>query len=130
MNGFGWRVVIEKDSDEPVGFATLNYADAAPAAVDPREFEIGWLLLPSVWGRGFASEGARAMCQEAFVRVGAPSVVACLQPDNTASARVATRIGMTHEFDTTGRYGEQVAIYRLLAGDWLPHVGRGEESGG
>lgn len=37
-----------------------------------------------------------------------------VQPDNLASVRVATRIGMAHEFDTTGRFGEQVAVYRLL----------------
>ena len=122
-NGFGWRVAIEKESDEPIGFAALNYLGEATAGLDPEQFEIGWWLLPSVWGRGFASEGARAICREAFTRVGAPSVVARLQPDNVASARVATRIGMSHAFDTTGRLGERVAVHRLLAADWSATVG-------
>lgn len=117
-NGFGWRVAVEKESVESVGFAALNYLGEGTAGLAQDEFEIGWWFAPSVWGRGFASESARAVCQEAFQRVGAPSVVARLQPDNLASARVATRIGMSHEFDTNGRFGERVAVYRLLAGDW------------
>ena len=117
-NGFGWRVAIEKDTDEPVGFAALNYLGEGTAGLDAFEFEIGWWLDPSAWRRGFASEGARAICKEAFERVGAPSVVARLQPDNVASARVAMRIGMSHEFETTGRFGERVAVYRLLTADW------------
>jgi [ribosomal protein S5]-alanine N-acetyltransferase len=127
-NGFGWRVAIERESDELVGFVALNRVGEGTAGLEPDEFEIGWWLLPSVWGRGFASEGARAICQEAFTRVGAPRVVARLQPDNVASARVATHIGMSHEFDTTGRFGELVAVYRLLADDWSEVDG--DERGG
>lgn len=118
VNGFGWRIAVEKESGEPVGFAELNYLGEGTAGLDPGEFEIGWWFAPSVWGRGFASESAHAICHEAFQRVGAPSIVARLQPSNLASACVATRIGMSHEFDTTGRFGERVAVYRLLAGDW------------
>jgi RimJ/RimL family protein N-acetyltransferase len=117
-NGFGWRVAVEKRSGEPVGFAALNYLGEGTAGLEPDEFEIGWWLSPSAWGRGFASEGARAICREAFTRVGAQSVVARLQPDNRASARVAERLGMSLELETTGRFGERVAVYRLLGADW------------
>jgi RimJ/RimL family protein N-acetyltransferase len=111
-NGFGWRVAVEKATCAPLGFAALNYAGDGTAGLDADEFEIGWWFLPSAWGRGFASEAARAICQEAFTRLEAPSVVARLQPDNRASARVAERLGMSHELDTTGRFGERVAVYR------------------
>jgi len=117
-NGFGWRVVVEKRSGEALGFAALNYLGEGTVGLDADELEIGWWLLPSAWGRGFASESARSICEEAFRRVGAPSVVARLQPENVESSRVATRIGMSHDFDTTGRFGERVAVYRLLATDW------------
>jgi ribosomal-protein-alanine N-acetyltransferase len=116
--GFGWRVALERRSAEPVGFAALNFVGEGTSGLGAREVEIGWWLLPSAWGRGFASEAARAMCEEAFTRLGVPSIVARLQPENVASARVAKRIGMTHEFETTGRHGEDVAVYRLLASDW------------
>lgn len=118
LHGFGWRVAIEKESQTPVGFVALNYLGKESAGLDPGEFEIGWWLAADAWGRGLANEGARAVCQEAFTRLEAPSVVARLQPDNVASARVATRIGMSHEFDTTGAFSERVAVYRLLAANW------------
>ncbi len=111
-NGFGWRVATEKESGEAVGFIALNYLGEGAAGLDANEFEIGWWLDPRAWGHGFASEGARAVAREAFERLGAPSIVARLQPDNLASARVATQIGMEHELDTTGRFGEPVAVYR------------------
>ena len=61
---------------------------------------------------------APAMCEESFGRVGAPSIVARLQPRHRASAAVAERLGMRHEFDTTGRFGEGIAVYRLGAEEW------------
>lgn len=51
-NGFGWRVAIEKESSEPVGFAALNYLGEGTVGLDPDEFEIGWWLFPSAWGSG------------------------------------------------------------------------------
>jgi ribosomal-protein-alanine N-acetyltransferase len=124
-NGFGWRAAVGKESGEAIGFAALNYLGEGTAGLDPDQLEIGWWLLPSVWGRGFASEGAQAICQEAFQCLGAPSVVARLQPDNLASARVATRIGLSHELDTTGGFSEQLAVYRLLGGAWSGRDGDG-----
>jgi RimJ/RimL family protein N-acetyltransferase len=114
----GWRVAVEKQVGQRVGFAALNYLGEGTVGLDAYEFEIGWWLLPSAWGCGFASEGACAVCQEAFARVGAPSVVARLQPDNVASVGVAARLGMSHQFDTTGHFGERVAVYRVRATDW------------
>jgi RimJ/RimL family protein N-acetyltransferase len=119
-HGFGWRTAVMKESGEHVGLAALSYLGDGSIDLPSDEFEIGWWVMPSAWGRGFASEAARAVCEEAFTRVGAPSLVARLQPANVASARVATRIGMRYERDSTGRVGERVAVYRLLASDWSP----------
>jgi RimJ/RimL family protein N-acetyltransferase len=116
-HGFGWRVAVEKQSGEPVGFAALNYLGDGNAGLDPDEFEIGWWLDPPSWGRGFASEAARAVRDEAFNRVGAPRLIARIQPANDASARVARGLGMSFAFETTGRFGEPCAVYRLLRDD-------------
>ena len=48
--------------------------------------------------------------------LGAPSVVARIQPDNAASAKVAAALGLTPERDTTNRHGVPVRIHRLMAG--------------
>jgi RimJ/RimL family protein N-acetyltransferase len=109
-HGFGWRIATPHDNGTPVGFIALSFAGEG-AGVDAGEYEIGWWLAPSAWRRGYAREGAAALLEEAW-RVGAPSVVARIQPVNGASVGVAEAIGMTYERDSVGRGGELIAIYR------------------
>ena len=77
------------------------------------EVEIGWWIVRDEWGRGYASEAAKAIAQEGFERVNLPRIVARLQPSNEGSARVAEKIGMSFERETTGRHGEALHAYRL-----------------
>jgi RimJ/RimL family protein N-acetyltransferase len=114
-HGFGWRPAREKSSGELIGFVALNLVGEGTAGLDRDEHEIGWWLAPSAWGRGFAREGALALCHEAFVVLGAPSVVARIQPANVRSIKVAQAIGLTREFTTTGTTGEPIEVYRLRA---------------
>ena len=111
-HGFGWRVA--RYDGAPVGFIALNFAgDDAGIAAD--EYEIGWWLAPSAWGRGLAREGAAAVRDEAFERVGAPSIVARIAPASDRSLAVAGAIGLSHETDSTGRAGEPIVVLRLGA---------------
>lgn len=120
-HGFGWRVArLTGTGGGParaIGLIALNYAGEG-AGIDPDEHEIGWWLEPGAWGRGLAREGAAAVREEAFGRVGAPSIVARIQPANAASLRVAAAIGLRPDSETTGRAGEAVSVLRLTAGDW------------
>jgi RimJ/RimL family protein N-acetyltransferase len=113
--GFGWRAALERESGRAVGMFALELAAAVPGLADG-EHEIGWWLDPGAWGMGYASEGGRAIVDEAFGRVGAPSVAARIQPGNAASEHVALALGLRHESDATGRQGEQIQIFRLTAG--------------
>jgi RimJ/RimL family protein N-acetyltransferase len=113
-HGFGWRMAIDKSSGREIGLIALNYMGDGTAGLAAGQFEVGWWLAPEAWGRGFAVEGALAAIDEAFGRLGAPSAVARIQPANLRSARVAERLGMAPEFDTTGRFCETVRIYRAL----------------
>jgi ribosomal-protein-alanine N-acetyltransferase len=58
------------------------------------ELELGYHLRSDLWGRGLATEAARAMLQEARAR-GEARVIAFIEPDNERSKRVARRIGMS-----------------------------------
>jgi RimJ/RimL family protein N-acetyltransferase len=116
-HGFGWRVASLAPDDRPIGFIALSFAGAG-AGVAADEYEIGWWLAPSAWGRGLAREGAAALRDEAFGRLRAPSIVARVQPANDASLAVARAIGLTYESDSTGRSGEAIAVLRLQANDW------------
>jgi RimJ/RimL family protein N-acetyltransferase len=53
-------------------------------------------LLPAWWGRGFATEAARAGLNYGFDTVGFTEIIAATDPPNLASVRVMERLGMTH----------------------------------
>ena len=112
-HGFGWRAAVERASGTPIGLIALNRAEGAAPGLADDDFEVGWWLDPAAWGNGYASEGARAIVDEAFTRLGAPSVVARVQPENAASLRVAAALGLTLEYETTDRSGRAVRILRL-----------------
>jgi RimJ/RimL family protein N-acetyltransferase len=59
--------------------------------------EIGWRLSAEHWGKGYATEAARASAQHAFADVGLDQLVSFTTPDNLRSRAVMARIGMTHD---------------------------------
>lgn len=73
---------------------------------DGDEVEIGWHLHPDAWGRGYATEAARAALDDAFCR-GLARVIAVTDPGNAASQAVCRRLGMT-PLGRTHRYYDSV----------------------
>ncbi len=59
--------------------------------------EIGWRLAYDYWGRGLATEGARAVVRHAFQTLRIPSLVSFAVPANLRSRRVMENIGMVHD---------------------------------
>ncbi|MGA2538662.1 MAG: GNAT family N-acetyltransferase [Terracidiphilus sp.] len=59
--------------------------------------EIGWRLAHEYWGRGLATEGARAVVQHAFGALELPSLVSFTSTANLRSRRVMENIGMIHD---------------------------------
>jgi RimJ/RimL family protein N-acetyltransferase len=78
-----------------VGFVGLNLttwdAPFTPAV------EVGWRLARAHWGRGYATEGARAAVRYGFDVVGLDEIVSFTTPANVRSWRVMERIGMTRD---------------------------------
>ena len=111
-HGFGWRAAVERSSGRPVGFIALNMLGEGMPELAPDELEIGWWLDPGCGGRGYATEGALAVRDDALASLGADSVVARIQPGNAASIAVAERIGLALALETVGVYGEPVLLYR------------------
>lgn len=73
-------------------------------------WELGYRLIPSVWGYGFATEAAAA-CRDWFFRTRIEDHFALMiEPANVASVRIAQKIGARHEFDAVC-YGLSVQIY-------------------
>jgi len=59
--------------------------------------EIGWRLAAEHWGRGLATEAAKAVVRFAFESLALDSLVSFTVPANTRSRRVMEKIGMTHD---------------------------------
>jgi RimJ/RimL family protein N-acetyltransferase len=112
-HGFGWRSALDKASGEWLGFCGLNLVGPGTEDVAEDDVEIGWWIVRRGWGRGYASEGAAALLDEGFERIGLERIVARVQPANVASRRVAEKIGLRFERETTGRFGEPLLVYAL-----------------
>ncbi|GLY77595.1 N-acetyltransferase [Actinoallomurus iriomotensis] len=116
-HGYGWRA-IHHDGDF-AGVAALNRLGSLVPGIEESALEIGWWIDPRWWGRGFATEAALALRDEAFADLGAERIAARYQPANTGSERVMIKIGMRRHSDTVGRVGEPVRVYELSRPDWL-----------
>jgi RimJ/RimL family protein N-acetyltransferase len=93
---------------------TIGFAGARP--VQSSELELIYGFLPEHWGRGFASEAARAVIARAFAS-GEPRVWAGTDRENTASQRVMQRLGMRfHCSETIG--GLPQVHYVIERGEW------------
>lgn len=63
---------------------------------EPGEVELGYRLRAETWGRGLATEGARALVRAAFDELGADRVWAQTMAVNTASRRVMEKAGLRY----------------------------------
>jgi len=79
--------------------------------------ETGWRLRRDRWGRGYASEAARAMAAFAFETVKAPELVAVCQPANTASSHVMEKLGMHYRGEQRW-YDMDCAVYGMSSAQW------------
>lgn len=59
--------------------------------------EVGWRLASQHWGRGYATEGARAALRHGFEQLGLSEIVAFTVAANARSRRVMDKIGMTRD---------------------------------
>ena len=90
--GFSLWAVVERESGSVIGDCGLiHYAFKGP------EIELGYRLKVPYWGRGYATEAARAVLAHGFEEVGLDRIVAVTHPDNVASQRVLEKIGMRRE---------------------------------
>src|SRR6202012_2739115 len=57
--------------------------------------EVGWTLGKEAWGKGYATEAARASIDYAFITLPLERVISIIHPENLASQKVAVRVGET-----------------------------------
>jgi RimJ/RimL family protein N-acetyltransferase len=109
-DAWGFWAAIDRSSGEFIGWFHLRPDEDGP----PDEPELGYRLVRSVWGRGYATEGSIALVDKAFRELGARRVFAYTMAAHTASWRVMEKAGLRH--------------VRTFHGDW-PYRIEGEELG-
>jgi RimJ/RimL family protein N-acetyltransferase len=116
-----WAAV--SDADRRYGCWAIEPLDGAPVAGTvlfkplPNgvgEVEVGWHLHPDSWGRGYATEAARAVIERGFA-LGLPEVYAVVRPGNEASLAVCRRLGMAPLGRLRRWYDVELEAFRLMA---------------
>ncbi|MBB4917112.1 GNAT family N-acetyltransferase [Streptosporangium saharense] len=87
-DGYGHRLIVERESGLVVGSIGLFWPPNEGA------LEIGYGVVPSRRGRGYASEATRAMVEFALGLPGVHTVHADVEPSNPASVRVLEKAGL------------------------------------
>jgi RimJ/RimL family protein N-acetyltransferase len=87
LRGFGMFSVIEKSSGRWIGRVGPWHPEGWPGT------EVGWGLLRSAWGQGYAGESAQAAIDWAFDALDWSEVIHIIDPDNLPSQRLAARLG-------------------------------------
>ena len=91
-HGFGYWLFRDRETGAAVGRGGLSRAHVGGAD----EVEVGWAVMPELWGRGYATELGGAAVDVAF-GLGIPEVVAFTLPHNSASLRVMEKLGFSYE---------------------------------
>ncbi len=113
LRGYGPWAVEERGTGQLVGRIGFWNPEGWPG------FELGWMLRRQFWGRGYASEGARAALDFAFTRLDQPAVISLIYPENAASIRVAQRLG-EHLAGRVDVMGRSALLYRIARRNGSP----------
>ena len=103
----GFWATIEKETGQFVGWFHLR-------AEEDNQAELGYRIRRDAWGKGYATEGSRALVQKGFAELGLDRIRAETMVVNTASRRVMEKAGLTY--------------VRTFFADW-PHKIPGDEHG-
>jgi len=107
----------DRETGRLIGYVGLSVPEWLPEVLPA--VEVGWRLAPSFWGRGLATEGARAALDHGFTEMGLSEVISVYEPENVASGRVMARVGMRLVRETRHpASGLALLIHRVTRHEW------------
>lgn len=92
FEGFGYWAAIEKSTEDFLGWFLFRPAESGPAD----DIELGYRLHKAVWGKGYATEGSKALIRKGFSELGVRRVFATTMAVNTGSRRVMEKAGLSY----------------------------------
>ncbi|GGB40285.1 N-acetyltransferase [Roseibium aquae] len=106
QNGFGMWLMNLKPEGTPVGICGLNKRNGLLAP------DLGYALVSSFEGQGFAREAVGAIVDHGFSTLGLPRILAVTLPDNSKSVRLLTSAGFSfRKIIRKSPDGQPVALY-------------------
>ena len=105
LRGYGHFALEEKSTGAFVGYCGPWFPLGFP------EREIGWALLPTAQGKGYATEAAKCARDYAYGTLGWLTAISLVAPENVPSRRVAERLKARLD-GTTELRGKLVQIWR------------------
>ena len=126
LRGYGNWAIEDKVTGHWLGYCGLWRPEGWP------ETEVMWGLAADCQGRGYATEAGRCARDFAYRELGWRTLISCIAPANSASQRVAARLGAVRERNTELRGGD-ISIYRhpgpeALRGGFAKLEKRGDET--
>lgn len=112
-NGYGYYPVVVKSTGSIVGHCGLGRLEQTP------EIEIAYVFDSTYWGRGYASEAARAIVTHAFSHLDVSRIVAVAFPENVRSIAVMRSIGMTR-VGYAQHFGATLVKYEMKKMEYAP----------
>ena len=104
----GW-IITDKVDGQLVGSCEIEYL------AETDEYELGYALSKSYWGKGIATEAARAATRFGFESAKLERIIAVVIPENTASWHVLEHIGYVYE--KRARYYDLDVVYYAITCD-------------
>ena len=106
VNGYGRWAVINKESNEFIGWCGLKYGELE------NETDIGFRFFEEEWNKGYATESAVACLKYGFEVLKLNRIIGRAMKENTASIKVLEKIGLVYETDCVFENKEAV-IYKI-----------------
>ena len=106
LRGYGHWAVVPRQDGHVVGWCGLEYLP------ELNETEVAYLLSNRVWGRGYATEAARASVQFGFGSARLEKITGLVHPENLGSVRVLEKCGLTFA-DRITLWGMEMSRYRI-----------------
>jgi ribosomal-protein-alanine N-acetyltransferase len=123
-HGFGVWAVLDRATGAFIGQCGLKYLPESP------EVEILYALDPPYWGRGVATEAARAALRHGFETTGLDRIVAVARPEHHASHRVMEKLGMAYEGVVEVYGGLRAVLYAISRESFRSRATSASSAGG
>lgn len=100
-NGTGRWAVVRREDGAFLGWCGIKLVNDGVTGGRTGYYDIGYRFLSRYWGQGYALEAAVSCMQYAFGEMKLHALHATIMDGNTASVRIAEKLGFRHEYSFT-----------------------------